>query len=145
MLVGLTHDFWHHLRGAGVFGGVDRGWSLRSTDDDPLGSRRVRSWRGLEGQGDGPAWEWKSSQRRRVERNLENRLVSTSQPGETGATLCLYSRANCHKLFSHRYLRHFRKSVQNNGIWHCHVHSWHSYTIPHTVRLCFLRENCDHV
>jgi hypothetical protein len=80
MLVGLTHDFWHHLRGAGVFGGVDRGWSLRSTDDDPLGSRRVRSWRGLEGQGDGPAWEWKSSQRRRVERNLENRLVSTSQP-----------------------------------------------------------------
>jgi hypothetical protein len=41
---------------------------------------------------------------------------SNGNRAETGVTLCLYSLANCHKLFSHRYLRHFPKSVQNTGI-----------------------------
>ena len=48
-----------------------------ATLGDPAG---VGCGVGLEGQGDGPAQGWKSPQRRRVERNLENRPASTSQP-----------------------------------------------------------------
>jgi len=38
-LVLLTHALWHPLRGAGVLGGVDRGWSLRSTRGSCLAPR----------------------------------------------------------------------------------------------------------
>jgi len=48
-MVRLSRDFWHPLRDARRVGGVDRGWSLRSTSGDPLRPRRGRLWRGLRG------------------------------------------------------------------------------------------------